>query len=119
MLYIDSGGIVRAERIEVKIFPKIERGRLEIVNGIVAHQTGGKTSESTFSSYSDKDRIPDGAHFLIDKEGKIYQTASLYRITNHVGKLQSRCIKTLNCSPIDLKAAKKAFRSGPTALSKS
>ncbi|WP_157376126.1 N-acetylmuramoyl-L-alanine amidase, partial [Burkholderia ubonensis] len=53
---------------------------------------------------------------LIDKDGTIYQTASLSRITNHVGKLQSRCIRTLKCSPTDIQAARRAYKAGPTVF---
>lgn len=105
-LYIDRIGIVDAERIKVKIFPLIERGKLGAVNGIVVHQTSSPTAQSAFNSYSQKDskgRAPNGAHFLIEKDGQIYQTASLFRVTNHVGYLQSRCVITQQCTPTELK----------------
>ncbi|MGO4394636.1 N-acetylmuramoyl-L-alanine amidase [Variovorax sp. M-6] len=107
-LFIDRGGIVDAERIKIKIFPLIERGKLGAVNGIVVHQTGGGNSDGTFSSYSKKSvsgEPPNGAHFLIDKDGTIYQTASLFRVTNHVGFLQSRCVLTKKCTPTELQSA--------------
>ena len=72
---------------------------MEHLNGIVVHQTGGATVSSTFNSYSNTAHVPNGAHFLIDKDGTIYQTASLHRMTNHIGKLQSRCITTLTARP--------------------
>lgn len=115
MLFISKQGHVDAERVTVKIYPSIERGPMERVNGIVVHQTGGATTSSTFNSYSDNAQVPNGAHFLIDKNGTIYQTASLNRSTNHVGKLQSRCITTLKCSTTDLRAARRAYKAGPTA----
>lgn len=43
-----------------------------------------------------------GAHFLIDRDGTIYQTASLFKVTWHVGRLQSRCYLTKKCEPADL-----------------
>lgn len=107
-LFIDRGGIVDAERIKIKIFPLIERGKLSAVNGIVVHQTGGSNSDGTFDSYSKKSvsgEPPNGAHFLIDKDGTIYQTASLFRVTNHVGFLQSRCVLTKKCTPTALQSA--------------
>jgi N-acetyl-anhydromuramyl-L-alanine amidase AmpD len=55
---------------------------------------------------------------LIDKEGAIYQTASLHKVANHVGKMQSRCMETLACSPVYLQAAKKAYKTGATALTR-
>ena len=116
MLFISKQGHVNAERVIVKIYSSIERGPMEHVNGIVVHQTGGATVSSTFNSYSNTAHVPNGAHFLIDKDGTIYQTASLHRMTNHIGKLQSRCITTLNCSTADLRAARRAYQAGPTAF---
>ncbi|MGO4416998.1 N-acetylmuramoyl-L-alanine amidase [Cupriavidus sp. KB_39] len=103
MLFIDKNGIVDAERIKIKRFPGIERGLMAQVNGIVVHQTDAATAQSTFNSYGDKGA--HGAHLLIDKDGTIYQTASLLRVTNHVGRLKSRCIATCNCSPTELRLA--------------
>ncbi|MDM0078042.1 peptidoglycan recognition family protein [Variovorax sp. J2P1-59] len=87
----------------MKIFSTIERRQLDKINGIVVHQTASPTAQSAFNSYSNAGA--NGAHFLIDKDGTIYQTASLYKTTNHVGLLQSRCIVTKRCSPSELKAA--------------
>ncbi len=101
MLYITREGHVDAERIKVRIFSNIERGRLGAVNGIVVHQTGGPSVDSTFTSYSRRGAL--GAHFLIGKDGTIYQTASLFKVTNHVGLLQSRCLNTKKCSPAEFK----------------
>lgn len=113
-LFISRGGIVDAERIKVKIFPTIERGKLDAVNGIVVHQTKSPTAQSTFNSYSNKGA--HGAHFLIDKDGTIYQTASLHKLTEHVGLLQSRCIVKKKCTPVEIKAASSV--KGAKALSR-
>ncbi|MEK6352504.1 MAG: peptidoglycan recognition family protein [Burkholderia cenocepacia] len=103
MLFISKQGHVDAERIQVKIFSEIERSPMNKVNGIVVHQTDSPTAESTFNSYRKKGA--NGAHFLIDKDGTIYQTASLLKRTNHVGKLKSRCIITHECPAAELKIA--------------
>lgn len=103
MLYIDDLGIVDADRVTVKIFQTIERGPMDQVNGIVVHQTGASTAQSTFNSYQNKGA--NGAHFLIDKDGSIYQTASLFKVTHHVGTLKSRCIVTKACSPAEFKTS--------------
>lgn len=115
MLFISKHGHVDAERVKVKIFSKIERGPLKTVNGIVVHQTDGSTAESTFSNYM-KEGV-NGAHFLIEKDGTIYQTASLFRRTNHVGLLKSRCLETHTCSPVELKKVS-AMRHKYTELSR-
>ena len=103
-LFISRGGIVDAEKIKVKIFEKIERGKLGAVNGIVVHQTNGPTAESAFNSY--KIAGAKGAHFLIDRDGTIYQTASLHKVTHHVGLAQSRCLHTQKCTPAEFKHVK-------------
>ena len=101
MLFVDKNGLVDAERITVKRFNSIERGKLAAVNGIIVHQTDSTTARSTFNSYQNIGA--NGAHFLTDKDGTIWQTASLYKITNHVGFLQSRCLLKKSCSPQELK----------------
>ena len=101
MLYITRAGHVDAERIKMKIFPSIERRKMDKINGIVVHQTDGSTADSAFNSYKSADA--NGAHFLIDKDGSIYQTASLYKTTNHAGMAQSRCLHTQKCTPAEFK----------------
>ena len=105
MLFIDKNGLIDAERITVKRFSSIERGVLEKVNGIVVHQTGGSTAESAFSSY--KSKGANGAHFLIAKDGKIYQTASVFKVTNHVGNIRSKCFMENSCKPSEFYEIKK------------
>lgn len=100
MLFVDKNGLVDATRITVKRFRTIERGDMDKVNGIVVHQTGGSTAESAFNSYQSAGA--NGAHFLIDKEGKIYQTASLFKVTNHVGNIRSRCYMEKKCTPSEI-----------------
>jgi len=100
MLFVDKNGLVDATRISVKRFRTIERGDMDQVKGIVVHQTGGSTAESAFNSYQSAGA--NGAHFLIDKEGKIYQTASLFKVTNHVGNIRSRCYMEKKCTPSEI-----------------
>ena len=105
MLYITREGHIDAERVKVKIFANIERGKLEQINGIVVHQTNSPTASATFNSYAHPGA--NGAHFLIEKDGTIYQTASVYKRTNHVGKLRSRCLAEHACRPADLQIVKR------------
>lgn len=113
MLYITRDGHIDAERVKVKICSGIERGQLDQINGIVVHQTNSPTAPATFNSYA----IPgaNGAHFLIDKDGTIYQTASVYKRTNHVGRLKSRCLAEHACRPADLKIVRR-LENKPTPL---
>ena len=111
-LELDAKGMVHNERV-LQVAPSgkasrmtgIERGALNDVKGIVVHQTESPTAQSTFNSYSKPGA--NGAHFLIDKDGSIYQTASLEQKTQHVGRLKSRCQAEGDCSPADAKANKR------------
>ncbi|BCQ45060.1 hypothetical protein ERHA55_25870 [Erwinia rhapontici] len=98
-MYMDEQGYIFDDRIERKIFKTIERDNLDRVNGIVVHQTHSPTAQSTFNSYNHKNAT--GAHFLIDKDGKVYQTASIIKKTYHVGILKSRCILRKICKPTE------------------
>ena len=101
MLYIDDNGLVKSNRITIKRFSKIERDPMDKVNGIIVHQTGTPAETHVFNSYSHAGS--NGAHFLIDKEGVIYQTASLFKTTWHLGKMKSRGVITKKCEPSELK----------------
>ena len=107
-LNIGDKGHVQHERVLLKtaagretISPKIERMEMPKVNGLIIHQTQSPSVNSTLNSYA-QDKA-NGAHFLIDKDGTIYQTASLNQTTNHVGPLRSRCAQEKSCSPEESK----------------
>ena len=111
-LNIDDKGYVQHERVLLKtaagretISPKIERKEMPAVNGLIIHQTQSSSVNSTLNSYAQDGA--NGAHFLIDKDGTIYQTASLKRKTNHVGRLRSRCAQEKSCSPQEIKLNEK------------
>lgn len=99
---VDKDGKVLDAGVIAKLFSTIEHGAMKTIHGIIVHQTGGSTAQSTLSSYAKKDA--HGAHFLIDKDGTVYQTASLYKVTHHVGLLKPRCVLEKSCSPVDIKA---------------
>ncbi|WP_202906405.1 hypothetical protein [Morganella psychrotolerans] len=44
MIYIDDNGLVKSNRIVTKIFRKIERDRMDKINGIIVHQTDTQTA---------------------------------------------------------------------------
>src|SRR4029078_5014467 len=101
MLKADKGKIIDG-KITVKIQPNLEHGALVAVHALVMHQTGGSTAASALEK--DKTKGADGAHFLIDKDGTIYQTAHVDKRTFHVGRLQSGCDNLKSCSPDDATA---------------
>ena len=70
------------------------------MSAIVVHQTGGATAESALQSYI---AGINGAHFLIDKDGTIYQTARIDQKCWHVGNIRSRCQEMKSCTLDDLK----------------
>jgi hypothetical protein len=80
--------LITAGAIKQKIFKNLEHGPLTSLDAIVLHRTGGATATGTLAGYENKQS--DGAHFLIDKDGTIYQTANIDKRTQHVGKILSR-----------------------------
>lgn len=113
MLVLDKDGMVLDPRVRAARQSTIERADMPKVNGIIVHQTGGSTAASSLSSY--RNAGASGAHFLIDRDGTIYQTASMYKKTWHVGKLKARCLVEQRCTPVELAALKKF---NPTAENK-
>lgn len=108
MLIIDANGVIVDARVRRAISPAIERRDMKVVNGIIVHQTDSSTAASTLNGYKaiKGELKPNGAHFLIDKDGTIHQTASIYKTTAHVGNLKSRCVAQHTCSPTELKKLK-------------
>jgi N-acetyl-anhydromuramyl-L-alanine amidase AmpD len=94
MILITNGTVVDG-KVTVKLEPKIEKGPMATINGIIVHQTGGTSAASALWSYASG---AAGAHFLIDKDGGIYQTARLTQKTWHVGRLKSRCVAEHTCA---------------------
>lgn len=85
----EESGVVAPIKIEKKIFPNISQGKLKAVNAIVLHRTGGGTAQSTLHAYVN---AKVGAHFLIDRDGTVYQTLETTDKGAHVGKLRPRCL---------------------------
>ncbi|MCQ8896494.1 N-acetylmuramoyl-L-alanine amidase [Limnobacter humi] len=104
MININHLGLIVDERIIVRVFHQIEKGSMRTIKGIIVHQTDSSSAEGSFNSYRNG---AAGAHLLIDKDGTIYQTASLFQQTWHVGKLRSRCLAELSCSASEMPIAKR------------
>lgn len=73
MFTIINGKIIHP-RIKQKIYPKLAKGHMPKINGIIVHQTDTKNAKQTFNSFA---QGHSGTHFLIKKDGIIYQTASI------------------------------------------
>jgi N-acetyl-anhydromuramyl-L-alanine amidase AmpD len=82
--------------------PMIEHGTLKTVKGIIVHQTDSTSADATLNSY--RNAGANGAHFLIDKDGKTYQVASVKKKTWHVGKLRAKCLESHSCSAAEVRA---------------
>lgn len=90
MSSMDSEGMLISEKIEPRRFHSIEHGDLRSVRALVIHQTDASTAQHTFNGYLSKG---SGAHFLIEKNGVIYQTASIKKRCYHVGRyIRSKCV---------------------------
>jgi len=88
------------------------QAELKIIRGIVVHQTETNTLAETFGPLRENKQAHiakrpkfgrNSFHFLIDKDGKIYQTFSLKYKANHIGLIHSRCIKKETCTPVEQK----------------
>lgn len=97
---IKDGKLV-SSRVVDRVQAGIEKGTLTAVHALVVHQTGAATSDSSFSSYKTGQ---NGAHFLIDTDGSIYQTARVNQKCWHVGKIRAKCQEMKSCGADELKA---------------
>ena len=100
MSKIEDGKIVD-KKVEIKTYSSIEHGNISNITSIVLHRTDSYNAEGTLSAYAKGKE--SGAHFLIDKNGQIYQTANLKKFCQHVGALLPRCEIEKNCDPKELK----------------
>jgi len=106
MADIDAQGMVTHPNVQPMRFTYIERGALTGIEGIIVHQTDSSDEKSVFAKYQRTSAA--GAHFLIGKNGTIWQTASLLYRTDHVGPLKPRCLAQMTCAPAELKTLRKA-----------
>jgi len=94
MSTINQDGMLVDAKVILRRYPGIEHGKLAGVHAIVVHQTDAPTAQQTFNAYIGGSV---GAHFLIDKNGQIYQTASMHKRCFHVGPLlKSKCLTVNN-----------------------
>lgn len=88
---IDKNGMLISPKVTLMRFSHIEHGPLNAVHGIIVHQTDSPSANSTFNAYRNGG---NGAHFLIAKNGLIYQTASLNMRCYHIGRrIKSKCLE--------------------------
>ncbi len=100
-----TNGLFVDPAVTQKRYPNLEHGTLATVEAIVLHQTAAPTAQHTFNAYGNSSH-QYGAHFLIAKNGTIYQTARVDRVTWHVGRIRARCKETSTCTPAELRRIK-------------
>ena len=82
---VTGDGVIADSRVINKVAPIIERPQntnRSSIKAIIFHGTAGGTSESAFATWITKGGS-SGAHFIIAKDGTIWQTARTTKYTNH------------------------------------
>lgn len=82
-----------------KRYKNLEHGDMPEVHAIVLHRTNTDSGNSVLNSYGAGQTT--GAHFLIDLDGKVYQTADTSKKAWHVGPIHRRCEDDDSCSDED------------------
>lgn len=95
-VYVDAKGYVQNAGFVFKPIAALEKGAISGPKAVVLHRTDSRAIASPLKSFE----RGIGTHFIVDKDGTIYQTASLLNKTFHVGKIKSKCFANGSC-PID------------------
>lgn len=95
-----KAGQVLSPRVQHKFIPNIIREPLtQPITGLIIHETGGDDRFGTFNHWA-TDPKHNGAHFLIERDGQIFQTVPVDRKANHAGLTKSRClVQVTYCAP--------------------
>ena len=109
--YVDDKGYIQNANLVLKSIPALEKGSLLGPVAVVMHRTDSTTASSAISSF----KRGVGTHFIIDKDGTTYQTASLHQKTWHVGPIKSRCFEEGSCETPEASAIK-AMRDASKAV---
>ncbi len=118
---VGADGYLTDQAVTRHEVPGLGRSSMGEPVALVMHRTESATAASALKSFaSGRDGVQYGTHFLIDKDGTIYQTASLGQKTLHVGKIKSRCVEEGTCSEEESRWRKSAasIRRRPTIMKK-
>jgi RHS repeat-associated protein len=86
-----SDGEMQSDDVVQNRITALERKSLKSVQGVVLHRTASSNTEGTLHSFQiGRDGVNYGTHFLVGKDGTIYQTANLDKYTLHVGKTRNK-----------------------------
>ncbi|MFD0739528.1 N-acetylmuramoyl-L-alanine amidase [Lysobacter koreensis] len=92
-VYVDNKGWVQNAGFVLRAVPELEKGSMTGPKAIVLHRTSGDSVESALASA----KRGEGTHFYVDKDGTVYQAASLLKKTHHVGRIKSKCFADGSC----------------------
>lgn len=110
-VYVGQNGYVQNAGFTQHVISRLERGAIDGPRAIVMHRTVSPTARSTLNAW---EAGPGnvGTHFLIDKDGTVYQTASLKMYTAHVGNLRARSVEEGTSSSEEREAVRRWERGG-------
>ena len=94
--YVDDEGYIqgagfklptdsKGNDVKINLANFIEHGKIGKIGAIILHRTVSKSAQSSIYWWQNHEAKGVGAHFMIDKDGTIYQCASLHKTTWHVG----------------------------------
>lgn len=101
-VYVGENGYVQNAGFTIQPIAALEKGTMVGPKAIVLHRTEGASVQSALDSAN----TGVGTHFYVDKDGTVYQTASLLKRTYHVGKIKSRCMADGTCPADETKLIK-------------
>ena len=84
-VYVGKNGYIQNAGYVIQPVAALENGRIDGPKAIVLHRTDSTTAEGTMRGF----QRGVGTHFLVGKDGTVFQAASLARKTAHVGKIRS------------------------------
>jgi len=102
-MYTGDNGYVQNSGFVIHPISELEKTEIRGPYAIVLHRTASSGVTGPLQSYQ---RTGIGTHFTIDKDGTIYQTASLLKSTSHIGKIRSRCEIEGTCESEELRRLK-------------
>lgn len=102
-MYVGANGYVQNGGFVIQPIPELEKRAMQGPRAIVMHRTASSGVAGPLQSYQ---KTGIGTHFTIDKDGTVYQTASLLKGTSHIGKIRSRCEIEGTCDSDELRRVK-------------
>ena len=107
--YVDSEGYIqgagfklptdsKGNDVKINLANFIEHGEIGKIRAIILHRTMSKSAQSSIDWWQNHKAKGAGTHFMIDKDGTIYQCATLYKTTWHVGARKKGITITNNTS---------------------